>query len=430
MRRGGRQQHDERADDDRRDASGALLSEASAACRDPRQGQYFTNEMAQMLVFSVDGVDSGSVAVDVSNVCRARALPLPVGLHRLDLVLDAWREQICRHAEVFLVADDSLLPELERVSAADLARARRMQASGELQVVPVRRADDVLLDWAQQHGACVLSDDGFRDKRRDGRPAWLWNPQRFFAWEVRDGAVRIVPRASRGTRSFDISRAIEQKAIRAAGITKARRDVLSRRWACTSDVPCVTRQMTPDVIQVLPAILDGVPCCPGCGAPLQDRGARVPEAELKVAVDGETQARFTLRQGRPLTFGRLTLPDTPAFAALASDGAFDGVGRRHVELRREVDDVYARPVDDRHAVRVRPWDKQGKRFGRERELPATGFTAVGLHDRLLLGEHVSLRRSGRSIAEAAETAELAADADAAPWQRAGTGEPDQTDAGR
>ncbi len=376
--------------------------------------------MGHVPAISVNGVDVGTIAVDVSNVCRSRTLPQPVGLHRVDLVLEAWREQICRHVEVLLVADDSLLPELERVSAADAARARRMRADGELHVVPVRRADDVLLDHAQRHGACVLSDDGFRDKRRDGRPAWLWNPERFFAWEVHDGAVRIVPRPSRNTRSYDISRAIEQKAIRAAGITKAHRHVLGRRWACVSDVPCVTRQTTPEVLQVLPAIHDGVPCCPGCGAPLQDRGERVPEAEFKVAVDGETQVRFTLRQGRPVTFGRLTLPDTATLAALASEGAFDGVGRRHVELRREVDDVYVRPVDARHAVRVRPWDKHAKRFGRGRELPAAQFTAIGLHDHLLLGGHVVLRRSGRSIAEAAE---LAGDAGAVPWQRAGTGEP-------
>lgn len=380
-----------------------------------------------MKAISVNEVDVGTLVVDVSNVCRARALPQPVGLHRVDLVLEAWREQICRHVEACLVADDSLLPELERVSAADLARAQRMRADGELQVVPVRRADDVLLDWAQQHGACVLSDDGFRDKRRDGRPAWLWNPERFFAWEVHEGVVRIVPRPSRGTRSFDISRAIEQKAIRAAGITKAHRHVLSRRWACTSSVPCVTRQMTPEFLQVPPAIHDGVPCCPGCGAPLQDRGERLPEAELKVAVDGETRARFTLRQGRSLVFGRLTLPDTAAFAALAGEGAFDGVGRRHVELRREVDDVYARPVDADHAVRVRPWDKQAKRFRRERALPATSFTAIGLHDHLLLGRHVALQRSGRSIAEAEELAEGAA---VPPWQRAGTGARGGADAGR
>jgi hypothetical protein len=370
-----------------------------------------------MRAISVNEVDVGTVAVDVSNVCRARALPQPVGLQRVDLVLEAWREQLCRHAEAYLVADDSLLPELERVSAADVARARQMQAAGELLIVPTRRADDVLLDHAEQHGACVLSDDGFRDKRRDGRPAWFWKPERFFVWEVHEGAVRIVPRPSRGTRSFDISRAIEQKATRAAGITKAHRDVLGRRWACTSDVPCVTRQMTPDVLRVLPLIHDEVPCCPGCGSPLEDRGERVPEAEFKVAVDGETQVRFTLRHGRPLVFGRLTLPDTPALAALADEGAFDGVGRRHVELRREADDVHVRPVDDRHTVRVRPWDKHGKRFGRERQLPATGFTAIGLRDHVLLGEHVALLRSGRSIAEADELHRLAGE-----WRISPTGD--------
>jgi len=362
--------------------------------------------MRHSLAISVNEVDVGTVAVDVSNVCRARDLPQPLGLRRVDLVLEAWREQICRHAEFFLVADDSLLPELERVSAADAARARQMQATGALHVVPTRRADDVLLDHAEEHGACVLSDDGFRDKRRDGRPAWFWGPERFFVWEVHEDSVRIVPRPSRGTRSFDISRAIEQKAIRAAGITRAHRDLLDRRWACASELPCVTRQMTPDVLQVLPLVRDGVPCCPGCGAPLQDRGERVPEAEFKVAVDGQTQARFVLRQGRPLIFGRLTLPDTPALAALAGEGAFDGVGRRHVELRREVDDVHARPVDDRHAVRLRPWDRQDKRFGRERALSATGFTALGLRDELLLGAHVTLRRSGRSIADADELRRL------------------------
>lgn len=360
-------------------------------------------------------VDSGLVGVDVSNVCRDHNLPGTVGFERLSLVQEAWREQVCRHAEFHLIADESLL---EYLSRDDRRLAKRMGRAGELELLP--EADEPLLDYAQANGGCVLSRDRFLAER----PGRTWVPERFFTWEVLEEEVQIVRQPSRNTQPFDISRRVEQKLARSRGFRDLKRPALSKRWACTSDVPCLTRELSPSCLRVLPLREGELILCPGCRRPLLDLGPRPNEAELKLVVDDEVLARFTIRQGQQIAFGRLTLPDTAKLARLAEKGVFAGLGRVHAHLRMADSRLAVRPVDDRHRVKLSRWSAKRRRFTRGREIRhADGFTAIAPRDVLLIGNRLELVRSGRSIAEAEE---LAAVNDLAPWRVNGTAPPSRT----
>lgn len=357
-------------------------------------------------------IDVGVVSVDVSNVCRDDRLPRGIGLHRLDLVLSGWRAQLCRHAEFHLFADRSLLRNLPR---DDKRLARQMQRSGELSVH--LKADGVLLDHAETHGGSVISRDRFLDER-EGRS---WVRERFFTWVIVDDEVKIVRRESRNTQPYDISRKVEQKLAQSRGFPDLRHPAARKQWACVSDVSCLTRELTPDALQVLPLLEGDLAICPSCRLPLRELGMRPDEAELKLIVDDATLTRFTLRQGERISFGRLTMPDTAALAELALKGVFAGVGRVHADLRLLGKRVAIRPVDDRHRVAVRRWDSQRRRFQREHELRhADGFTAIGLRDTLLIGDRLELVRSGRSIAEAEELSDTD---DGAAWRLRSTAGP-------
>jgi hypothetical protein len=358
-------------------------------------------------------IDIGLVGVDVSNVCRDHKLPGEVGFNRLNLVLKAWEDQVARHTEFHLIADESLL---DYLSLDDRRLARKMSRSGQLVLLP--EADEPLLDYAEENGGAVLSRDRFVAERR-GR---AWVRERFFTWERSDGngRVRIVRQASRNTQSFDISRAVEQKRARESGFGKLKHAALGRRWACLSEPPCRIRELSPDFLRVLPLREGGEILCPDleCRQPLLDLGPRPKEAEMKLVVDQDTLARFTIRQGEQVAFGRLILPDTAKLAELAQKGVFAGLGRIHAHLRMADSQLAIRPVDDRHRVKVSRWDAKRRRFKRPREIRhAGGFTAIAPRDVLLIGDRLELVRSGRSIAAEEE---LTGVHDPAPWRLGGT----------
>lgn len=319
----------------------------------------------------------------------------------MNLVVAAWRERISRYAEVHLVADRSLLAEFPKAERKQVGSMRRR---GRFMVA--RDADDVLLELAESRDGCVLSRDRFLDKRRGRR----WIAERFYTWYVEDGQVQIGRRASLNTQSFDISRKEEQKDAQSNGIPDLDHPVTKRRWACASNIPCPTREASPDFIQVLPILDREVVRCPGCRQPLHDLGKRPNEIELKVVLDDLTVARFRLMQGETVTFGRTTLPSSPILADLTESNALADVGRTHAELRIVGKNLAVRPVDKEHPVWVRRWRKMQLLREEEKLHHTNGFSPIGLRDTLVFGRHLELRRSGRSIAEAEALATVDASA--------------------
>lgn len=356
-------------------------------------------------------VDIGLVGVDVSNVCRDHRLPGAISFDRLHLLRGAWREQVCRHSEFHLIADESLL---QYLPPSEKRLAKRMERAGELELVP--EADEPLLDYAEAQNGTVLSRDRFLAER----PGRAWVRERFFTWDVTDEGIRITRQPSRNTQPFDISRRVEQKLARVQGFSDLRRPALRKRWAC-ANVSCQTREFSPDFLRVLPLREGDRIVCPGCGEALRDLGARPSEAELKLMVDGELLASFTIRQGQRVAFGRLVLPDTADLAERARAGVFAGLGRVHADLQMEGAQLSLRPVDDRHRVEIRRWIGKRRKFARSQDLRhSDGFTAVGVRDIVLLADRLELVRSGRSIAEAEE---LTSNHDITAWRLDGTADP-------
>lgn len=348
------------------------------------------------------------LVVDVANVCLDGSLPGFVSLSRLELVLDAWRQQICQYVEVLLVVDKSLL---RKLPPADRQRVKRLRRQGSLWIRS-RDADDLLLDMAEDKGGCVLSKDRFLDKRRGRR----WNEDRFYSWSMRGNAIRVGRRPSQNTQPYDISRKEEQKLARLRGIDDLRHPALRRRWACVSEAACETRDATPEFLEVLPALDHITPVCPGCGHPLEDRGTRPNRAELKLVFDEVELARFSLTQGETIPFGRTMMPQSGKVVALGRKGKLSDIGREHVHVRLVGKRVAARPADDGHPVWVHRWDSDRRRFDRRVQLHPGRFTAVGLRDILLVGERLELHRSGRSIVEAQSLGDPEADESWQAWR--------------
>ncbi len=358
---------------------------------------------------SVSEADVGVVGVDVANALRDPSLSGPVGMRRVERLVEAWRTQVSQHADVRLVVDRSVLTGLSRTDRRRIRQLRRRDG-----LLIAHDADHALLDLAEMHQGCVLSRDRFLDKRRGRR----WVPQRFFTWIVSDNQVKIVRQESRNTQPFEISRKEEQKMVQARGISDLRHPAARRRWVCVSDVPCPTREITPDFLQVLPLLEGTQILCPGCRYPLRDLGPRPAEAEMKLVVDDAVLARFTIHQGETIRFGRLSMPDALPISELAWEGAFDDVGREHAAMRLLGRRLAIRPVDEEHPVWVRSWRSQARLFTRERRLRhSAGFTPVDIRDILLLGERLELHRSGRSIAEAETLGENEPDSG---WRSRGT----------
>lgn len=338
-------------------------------------------------------IDIGIVGVNLAGVCGDQWLGDPIGLRRLDLVLNAWRTQISRYAEFRFFADRFLLRDLGR---EDRRRAKRMRRAGELEVGG--NVDDSLLSDAEKHGGCVLAKERPLDAKRGLSAA----PAQDFTWAVGDKGVRIARRAPYA-QPVDTSHLAVPEPTDIHSLPDLRDAAVRNRWRCVSKAPCLTRELSPDFLRVLPRIEGDQILCPGCWRPLRPIDQRPNEAELRVLIDDDTVARFTVGPADEVTFGKLALPDTAELAELDRKGAFSGVGRVHAQLRMDGDRVAVRPVDDDHPVAVRRWNPRRRRLGRERELRhGDGFTPLELRDALVIGKRLELVRSHRSITEAEE----------------------------
>jgi hypothetical protein len=347
-------------------------------------------------------VDIGIVGVDLAGVCHDPRPGAPDGLHRLEPVLGAWRRQLSRHAEFRFFADRPLLKELGREGRRPL---KVMRQAGELEVSSA--AADLLLAHAAGNDGCLLAGERLFGTYR-GRSS---RPERNFTWAVGEEGVRAfgeegvrIVRAGDAGGRFPFAAPAPSGATSDAGsLADLRKTAVRERWQCASDVPCLTRETSPDFLRVLPLIEREAILCPGCRQPPRPLGKRPDEAELQVAFGDETVARFVLGADDEIAFGRLMFPETARLYELARERAFTDVGKVHAQLRMDGDRVAVRPVDARHPVAMRRWSPRWRRLGRERELRhGDGFVPLEPRDRLLVGKRLELFRSPRSIAEAEE----------------------------
>ncbi|MFG2819838.1 FHA domain-containing protein [Kitasatospora sp. NPDC048365] len=350
--------------------------------------------------------DIGAV-VDVSNVCWSERLP-PLRRHypllrRLESVRTAWHRQYGAGAPLLLVADNSLRRALPPDDRQTLARLER---SGELRFAPT--ADPVLLQLAHDRGWYVVSADQFKDLRR--QHPWIErSPERFLGWEEHEGTVRLRPSGIQPVPDHLVSRAVEHKDLKHGqhhidtDVTAHRR-VLRSHWRCTTR-GCMKAFLWPDRLLDWPSIgRDGRAECSCCGYPLQEAGPRGASRVIVAsdAADGREFLRFPLSVGSAVQLGRGDLSNGVNLAATELRPPFEvrRVSRRHLMLSLEETSGGPRAF----AVDLGSGNGTLLHRGSWRRLEPGERLALGETDRLLLGDAVVVRLSGRRHLNAEEQA--------------------------
>jgi hypothetical protein len=352
---------------------------------------------------------SWNAVVDVSNVCWSPYLP-PVGRSapvwdRLGLVMAAWRSQHGDDARFELVADESL----HRVLGVDARHLAALRDDGQIRTASV--ADEEILRLAFQGGLHVITRDHYIDHRAAHR--WIdQSPERFHAWDTVDDAVRLAPLGIRTRSAQDVSMAREVKVLRWSAKLDARnqahRKILQTRWRCPNTSCRQAAQWQGQLLAWPRLNPDGAAVCPSCRRPLTALGPRAALHEVVVAeLDSLAEImRFPLEVDFPLIVGR-----GPAVKgidlAMYSDGdrpVIDMVSRMHLMMRlTDAGSANMRlsvlDLNSTNGTTVQRW--AGSDFGSPRAVPADAETYLGTRDRLILGDAVLLRLSGkRYLAEA------------------------------
>jgi hypothetical protein len=346
---------------------------------------------------------SWNAVVDVSNVCWSPYLP-PLGQQapvweRLTLVMSAWRE-LYAEARFELVADESLV----RVLGPDARRFLELKREGSIVTAAV--ADDEILRLARDGGLHVIT----RDHYTDHRAAHPWierSPERFHAWDTTaDGVVRFTPLGIKTRALQDVSQAREVKRIRFSAKLDARnqahRKILQTRWECPN-TSCRQNAQWQGQLLAWPRISpEGAAVCPSCTRPLVSLGPRAALHEVVVA-ELESQAeiaRFPLEVDCPVIVGRGAAVKGIDLAMYTAGrrSTIDTVSRLHLMLRLQHAGsgnmrLSVLDLNSTNGTMVQRWT--GSSFDPARGVPPEQEIHLGTKDRVVLGETVLVRLSGK-----------------------------------
>jgi FHA domain len=344
-----------------------------------------------------------NAVVDVSNVCWSPYLP-PLGQRapvwgRLALVTDAWRVQHGAEARLELVADESLF----RVLGPDARRFLDLRRDGGIRTASV--ADDEILRLARAEGLYVITRDHYVDHRAAHR--WIESsPDRFHAWDTVDGVVRLTPLGIRMRSAQDVSQAREVKLLRYSAKLDAKnpahRKILQTRWNCPNTSCRQAAQWQGQLLAWPRVSPEGIAVCPSCSRPLASLGPRSALHEVVVAdLDTEEELlRFPLEVDCPVIVGRGAAVKGIDLAMYTSGGrrAIETVSRSHLLVRlQEAGSANWRlsviDLNSTNGTMVERWT--GKSFEPARAVPPDQETHLGTRDRLILGDSLLLRLSGK-----------------------------------
>ena len=343
-----------------------------------------------------------NAVVDVSNVCWSPYLP-PVGRQapvweRLALVMSAWRE-LHDSARFELVADESLA----RVLGPDAVRFLELKRSGAIRTASV--ADGEILRLARNGGLHVITRDHYTDHRAAHR--WIEaSPHRFHAWDTVDGAVRLAPLGIKTRSAQDVSQAREVKVLRYSAKLDARnqvhRKILQTRWSCPN-TSCRQNAQWQGQLLAWPRLSpDGIAVCPSCTRPLESLGPRAALHEVVVAEAGSQSEilRFPLEVDCPVIVGRGAAVKGIDLAMYGGGRrpAIDTVSRLHLLLNlQDAGSANMRmsviDLNSTNGTTVERW--AGGSFDPAQPVPGDRETHLGTRDRVILGESVLLRLSGK-----------------------------------
>lgn len=347
-------------------------------------------------------MENWDAVIDVSNVCWSPYLP-PEGQrrphwHRLELVMAAWRSLHGDDVRFHLVADDSLWRTL---NSGDLREFRRLYRDQELTTRPV--ADPLILEAARDHNLHVITRDHYVDHRAE-HPWIARSPERFHCWTTVDGEVRIEPLGIVAHSAQTLSIAIEVKDLKRTTRLDSKnprhRKILGTRWKC-GNVLCPEAGQWQDQLLVWPAVApDGAALCPSCGSRLIDLGPRDPLYEFVVEnrASGEEIMRFPLEVDSAVIVGRgAWLKGIDLESHHTYFPSVMQVSRRHLLLRMEhVNTSWRLVVVDlgsRNGTKVERWDRMA--FLPPKPVTPQQDIYLGSKDRLVLGDAVNLRLSGK-----------------------------------
>jgi hypothetical protein len=311
----------------------------------------------------------------------------------------AWRELHGDDVRFELVADDSLV----RVLGADAPKFLELKRAGAIRTASV--ADDEVLRLAEEGGLHVITRDHYTDHRAAHR--WIeQSPHRFHAWDTVDGIVRLTPLGIRTRSAQDVSQAREVKVLRHSAKldphNQAHRKILQTRWRCPN-TSCRQAAQWQDQLLAWPRVSpEGVAVCPSCTRRLVDLGPRAVLHEVVVAeLASETEIlRFPLEVDCPVIIGRGAAVKGIDLAMYTNGerSAIDTVSRQHLMMRlTSAGDanwrLSALDLNSTNGTTVERWT--GSDFGQARPVPADTETYLGTRDRLILGDAVLLRLSGK-----------------------------------
>jgi len=344
-----------------------------------------------------------NAVVDVSNVCWSPYLP-PLGQRapvwgRLALVTGAWREQHGAQTRLELVADESLF----RVLGPDARKFLDLKRDGGIKTASV--ADDEILRLARDEDLYVITRDHYVDHRAAHR--WIENSaDRFHAWDTVDGVVQLTPLGIRMRSAQDVSQAREVKMLRYSAKLDAKnpahRKILQTRWNCPNTSCRQAAQWQGQLLAWPRVSPEGMAVCPSCSRPLVSLGPRSALHEVVVA-DLQTEEeilRFPLEVDCPVIVGRGAAVKGIDLAMYTSGGvrAIETVSRSHLMIRlREAGSANWRlsviDLNSTNGTMVQRWT--GGSFEHARAVAADQEIHLGTRDRLILGDSLLLRLSGK-----------------------------------
>lgn len=347
---------------------------------------------------------SWNAVIDVSNVCWSPYLP-PVGKQapawdRLALVMGVWRRLHGAEAHFELVADESLV----RVLGPDARHFLDLKRAGAIRTASV--ADGEILRLARDLGLHVITRDHYTDHRASHR--WIeQSPERFHAWDTVDDVVTLAPLGIKTRSAQDVSQAREVKVLRHSAKLDARnpahRRILQTRWSCPNTACRQAAQWQGQLLAFPRVSPEGAAVCPSCTRPLVSLGPRAAMHEVVVA-DLESQEellRFPLELDCPVIVGRGAAVkgiDLAMYAVPGSRTAIDTVSRQHLMLNlQDAGSANMRlsvlDLNSTNGTTVQRWT--GRSFEVVQQVPADRETHLGTRDRVILGDTLLLRLSGK-----------------------------------
>lgn len=322
------------------------------------------------------------LVVDLSNVCRDDSLgsaQRPASWTRLAVLAEAITGFLGHLPRAVCIADASLRNAFDRDDRRIFEDA---EATGFVEVAE-RFADDELLNVCEEAGCLVLSNDQFRDHRRER--SWIdGDEDHFLGWRVRDGDVEVFRRRMAVLGDATKSRFEEAVELKHAGIRPDRtthRDVLTTVWRC-ENTGCMAAKLAPQGIPGLPVLRDGVPRCPACTDPLVPIGHRPRSRLVVLALEDREIARLPLPDGETRRLDGETalavLPEThPALALLRGCPVEVGIDGDYLRVRI----ANGAEVEERSRQQMRP-------------LPP-GVARVGPRAEIVIARRLVIRLSGR-----------------------------------